>query len=319
MNLVKTKIILIGMLATFSLFASITPAVAYSMSQQYDMDIFDTLQKNAWYLPTADGQARLYVTSFGHGPTVIVLHGGPGNDFHYLMDALRPLANQYRFELFDQRGSLLSPVPCDEVSKLTMQDLVNDIETLRQSLGQEKIILLGHSFGTLLAEFYFKAYPQRVAGMVLAGAVPPRTPVGGFGHFIRDVHHRQDELQKRPEVSRVERAAGLPAGNGDKLTHQEAMHKFKIEAASIDLYHVDRWRELQGGGVYYNQKVDDAIGDSLPNSYDISPALRIHAVPISIIQGDHDYIDPSASLWIEDMHGMGNVRVYVLKDAGHYS
>lgn len=89
--------------------------------------------------------------------------------------------------------------------------------------------------------------------------------------------------------------------------------------AAIDFYYVDRWREYQGGGVYYNQKVDDAIGDSLPHSYDILPVLAAHPVPVIIIQRDHDYADPAASLWVKDNHDMNKVRVYVIKEAGHYS
>lgn len=284
-----------------------------------DADVFDDLQSNVWYLPTADGQARLYVTSFGHGPTVLVLHGGPGNDFNYLVDALRPLAAHYRFVLFDQRGSLLSPVPDDKISTLTMNDLVSDIDTLRQALGQQKVVLFAHSFGTLLAEFYFQAHPEHVAGLILTGALPPTTEPAGFVPFIRGMAKREDALRDRAVVTDVKRAAGVLATDNATLTPQQKTILFKIDSASFDLYHVERWQQFQGGGVYYNGKVDDAIGNSLPSSYNILPTLKAHPVPVSIIQGDHDYVDPAASLWAANTRGMSNVHIYVIKDASHYS
>jgi proline iminopeptidase len=300
----------------------LTFALAYALGTTRlaaDTSVFDDLQNNVWYLPTADGQARLYVTSIGQGPTVIVLHGGPGNDFNYLVDSLRPLAAHYRFVLFDQRGSLLSPVPSDKISQLTMTDLVNDIDTLRDALGQQKVVLFGHSFGSLLAEFYFQAHPEHVASLILAGALPPDTEQGGLQQFIRGMHKREDALRNRPVVAQTERDAGVLGASDAKLTPQQKMILFKIENASFDLYHVDRWAQFEGGGVYYDSRVDDAIGDSLPSAYSILPALKANPIPVSIIQGDNDYVDPAASLWAADTLGMSNVHIYVIKDASHYS
>jgi pimeloyl-ACP methyl ester carboxylesterase len=64
--------------------------------------------------------------------------------------------------------------------------------------------------------------------------------------------------------------------------------------------------------------VDDAIGDSLPTRWDIEPARKQYSIPITIIQGDHDYIDPSASAW-RSLTKLGEVQIKVIRDAGHYS
>lgn len=298
--------------------AGAMPAATLPAAAPSPADVFDELQQNVWYLPTADRQARLYVTSIGHGPTVVVLHGGPGNDFNYLVDALRPLAGQYRFVLFDQRGSLLSPVDAAKLSSLTMTELVDDVETLREALGQSRIVLFGHSFGSLLAEFYFKAYPQHVARLILAGAMPPSTASGTLAQLIGEMHRRQDALRDRASVTAAKRAAGV-LGKPARLSPQHAMMLFKIENASLNFYHVERWPQFQGGGVYYDAAVDDAIGNSLPSGYDMLSVLRAHPVAVSIIQGDHDYVDPAASSWVKEAKGLANVHVYVIKSAGHYS
>jgi pimeloyl-ACP methyl ester carboxylesterase len=57
---------------------------------------------------------------------VIVLHGGWGAEHSYLLPAVRPLADTYRFVLYDQRGELQTPlVP---PAKITYQSLVEDME-----------------------------------------------------------------------------------------------------------------------------------------------------------------------------------------------
>lgn len=280
--------------------------------------VFDTLQQNVWYMDTADKQAELYVTSLGKGPVVVCLHGGPGNDFNYLVQALEPLADRYQFVLFDQRGSLLSPVPADQVKKLTLDMLVGDLETLRQKLGQDKLVLFGHSFGSMLAMAYYKTYPQHVAGLVLAGALPPS--YDSLYDYLAGMRPRFSALRNRPEVVQALQAAGVPKdAPATTLTDQQRSVRAKIDGlASFNLYHVARWREIEGGGVYYNSAVDDAVGDSFPDRFSILDTLKNHPVPITVIQGDSDFTDPGASGWKAQQAAFPEIQVLVLPQASHY-
>lgn len=288
-------------------------------SSSQTMDVFDALQENAWYLPTKDGKARLYVTSLGKGQTIIVLHGGPGNDFNYLVKAVRPHIKINRFVLFDQRGSLLSPVADAEIKNLTLKTLVDDLETLRQTLGEDKIVLFGHSFGTLLALSYYQAYPQHVGGLILSASVPPFTSKEKtFDDVIKEARQNLRRLRERPAVKAELQKEGV--SDEKDLTPQQKSTRYKIDGlASLNLYHVERWREFQGGGVYYNRKVDDAVGDSIPQLiYDIRPAIEQNPVPITIIQGDNDYLDPSATSWQQLAEANPPVKIAVIKNASHY-
>ncbi len=283
--------------------------------------VFDALQDNVWYLPTADGKARLYVTFLGRGSDVVVLHGGPGNDFNYLVDAVAGESGSHRFVLYDQRGSLLSPVPERDVAGLTAATMVEDLETLRVALGKDRLVLLGHSWGTLLAMLYFQAHPDHVAALVLAGSIPPRTPEGGsFGDLLGGVRARQRALRERPEVVAALAAEGLAGGRAGKLTAQQKSWKARIEGlAAVNLVHVERWRALQGGGVYYTGAADDAIGGSLPGQWDLTATLKAHPVPVTVIQGDSDYLDPSAKAWLPLAEAFPGITVEVVPGAGHYS
>ncbi|MFN9879219.1 MAG: alpha/beta fold hydrolase, partial [Planctomycetota bacterium] len=71
----------------------------------------------------------------------------------------------------DQRGSLRSPAT--PPAKITYDALVEDLDQLRQRLGLEKVTLMAHSMGNMLAWGYLRAHPDRVAGLILvAPAVP---------------------------------------------------------------------------------------------------------------------------------------------------
>lgn len=282
-------------------------------------DVFNQLQRNAWYLPTADKAAQLYVTHLGDGPPVVFLHGGPGNDFHYIIDALRPQLDAHQFILYEQRGSLLSPVPEKAIGRLSMKLMVQDLETLRQALGVDKLVLFGHSFGTVVAMMYYQAHPDHVAGMVLAGSSPPTFKPGGLMAWVKAMRPRQSAMRNRKAmIATVEKDAGLPDDPGNDTPEQHSIRWRIADQAALDVVDLGRWKQVTGGGVYYNEEVDNAIGNTLPDDFDIRPTLKVHPVPITIINGDHDYVDPSGESW-RPLTGTGQVMIKMIPHAGHYA
>jgi len=116
-----------------------------------------------------DGLHELHVEECGNpdGLPVIFLHGGPGagvSPYHRrFFDPAR-----YRIVLFDQRGAGRSTPPA-ELRDNTTAHLVADIETLRESLGIERWVVFGGSWGSTLALAYAQAHPGRPLGLVLRG------------------------------------------------------------------------------------------------------------------------------------------------------
>jgi proline-specific peptidase len=279
-------------------------------------DVFNQVQRNAWYLPTTDRAAKLFVTEIGQGAPVVFLHGGPGRDFHYIIDALRPQLRRHAFVLYDQRGSVLSPVPAGTEGKLTMRQMVDDLEALRVALGRDRLVLFGHSFGTLLAMAYYRAYPAHVERLVLAGSMPPvmdRTVSDTYGKALEQ---RETAMMSREdEIVRVLAEAGLPSDKSRDTPRQARMRLRIRYNAPLDLVHVERWHQLTSGGIYYNHAAGAAIAASMP-VWDVRPAIDAHPVPITVIQGDSDYLDPSARLW-SVLAKAGKIRLHVIRDAGH--
>jgi len=101
------------------------------------------------------------------GIPVIYLHGGPGS-------ACRPQhrryfnPDKYHIILFDQRGCGRS-LPLGELSRNTTQDLIHDMETIRQKLGIDKWLIFGGSWGSTLGICYSREHSSHVLAMVLRG------------------------------------------------------------------------------------------------------------------------------------------------------
>ena len=112
----------------------------------------------------ADG-TRLACTEVGTGPRLICLPGGPGRASAYLED-LGGLATQRTLVLLDTRATGHSEVPADPAT-LRFDCLAADVEALRVHLGEERIDLLGHSAGALVAQAYAAAHPDRLRSLVL--------------------------------------------------------------------------------------------------------------------------------------------------------
>jgi proline iminopeptidase len=104
-------------------------------------------------------------------PPVILVHGGPGHSSLSFKNSFDFLAGQTRVIYYDQRGSgnsQIKPHPKD----YTIEQLVDDLEVLRRDVVKaDKIVLVGHSFGSAVVQRYAIKYPERVGKMVIAGGI----------------------------------------------------------------------------------------------------------------------------------------------------
>jgi pimeloyl-ACP methyl ester carboxylesterase len=101
----------------------------------------------------------------GEGPPLVCLPGGPGRAVEYLGD-LGGLDTTRQLVLLDPRGVGLSADPADPAT-FRVDRLVRDVESLRVHLGLDRMALLAHSAGAVLATLYAAAYPERLSSLVL--------------------------------------------------------------------------------------------------------------------------------------------------------
>lgn len=117
-------------------------------------------------IEVGDGH-RLYLEQSGDrdGLPAVFLHGGPGSGcqaaHHRLFDGKR-----IRAILFDQRGAGRS-TPKRGLDNNTTQHLIADLERIREALGIARWMVVGGSWGALLAIAYAEAHPARVTALAL--------------------------------------------------------------------------------------------------------------------------------------------------------
>ena len=111
-----------------------------------------------------------------HAPIILYLHGGPG-------DACIPLTMRYnaalerdfRFINLDQRGSGLSYHPFAPGEAVTIDSMVEDVHQFALKLlcayGQDSLILVGHSWGSVLGLEMVKRYPSLIRCYIGLGQV----------------------------------------------------------------------------------------------------------------------------------------------------
>ena len=112
----------------------------------------------------------LFCETVGDGPPCLCLHGGPGTDSSGLRRTLAPLAEALglRLIVYDHRGHGRSEwVP---VEQCTQDQLVADVEGVRQALGLERVHVLGISWGGFLGLMYAARYPHALATLAVVGA-----------------------------------------------------------------------------------------------------------------------------------------------------
>jgi len=179
------------------------PDVAAPLVAGHRIDPFSPL--TAEWLAVSGGH-EIYVESGGRagGCPAVYLHGGPGSgcqpDHRRLFDPER-----FRAVLFDQRGCGRSR-PKGGRTNNTLPDLIADMETIRETFGFERWLVVGGSWGATLALAYAEAHPARVSGLVLrATFLGTRLEVEtAFGpvlaRYYPDLH--RDFLDLLPEAER---------------------------------------------------------------------------------------------------------------------
>ena len=129
-----------------------------------------------------------------NNPVVIVVHGGPGNDYRSML-LLKELSDNYYVVFYDQRGTGLSPRVSKE--ELTFDQSIEDLNSIVDYYSDgKKVNLIAHSFGAILAVSYIGLYPEKVDKIVLSepGFLTMQTAGMYMAYFQR-------KMQEKPPQS----------------------------------------------------------------------------------------------------------------------
>lgn len=255
------------------------------------------------------------------GVPVLFLHGGPGagcSPAHRRMFDPR----KYRAILFDQRGCGRSH-PYASITNNTTQDLVEDIEALRQHLGLEKMVLFGGSWGSTVALCYAISYPMHCAGFVLRGIFLGTKPeidwfLYEMGRFFPEAFKAFSEFLPKHERDDIlgnyfKRLTGL--SSADALNAAKAWASYENSCATLAA-------EKRGAGdgslaislIEAHYFMHDCF---LEKDYIVSHIKSISHLPCVIVNGRHDVIcPPFTAKRLADLWG-SQANLHLIDDAGH--
>lgn len=101
-------------------------------------------------------------------PVLVLLHGGPGmSETTFFRGCNAVLEKSFTVVYWDQRGAGRSYGPTLPRSSMTVEQFLADldelVEVVRDRLGHRQVVLLGHSWGSLLGPLYAARFPEKVS------------------------------------------------------------------------------------------------------------------------------------------------------------
>ncbi len=262
------------------------------------------------------GGADLYSREVGQGTAVIVLHGGPDFDHSYLLPELDRLSDSFHLIYYDQRGRGRSADRVQPEDVTLTSDIV-DLEKVRQSFHLDSMVLLGHSWGTVLALEYALRYPERVSRLILMNPAPASTD--DYKQLRKEwLEKRPDDMDRRKAITA---SAAYKEGDPDAVTAYYRTH-FKPALARPEDYEkiIARLRSsFTKEGVLKARAIEARLMNETWSSpeYDLLPKLKSLRIPTLVISGDHEFIPASTAEHITQ--AIPNARLVTLKECGHFS
>ena len=148
------------------------------------------------------GDCNLYCEQEGQGAPLVLLHGGPGATHHHFHPYFSQAAPFARVIYYDQRGCGLSDYQPGQ--GYSVDQAVDDLDRLRQALGFDQWIVLGHSYGGFLAQYYATKHPEDIKGLVLLCA-----STGLHGESLPSRQYDFLTPQEQQKMSQIRKTPGL--------------------------------------------------------------------------------------------------------------
>ncbi|NWF62953.1 MAG: alpha/beta hydrolase [Chloroflexi bacterium] len=278
-----------------------------------------------WQLSTGSRIAYIFHPAKGqaHSAPVIYLHGGPAvptrtSNYEFFKQLT---ADGFDVYLYDQIGTGLS-AQLDDISQYTLERNVADLEAIRQQIGSEKVILVGTSWGSVLAAYYLEQYPNHVEKIIFMspGVLGDRKNVRY--DYSRSASSQDDSILLPP--LRMILAGALARTNPQTATNfasqaeMNGIYDAFVTSPSMDYqvnckgYVPTNKPSRSGGGNYYANLL---ILQSLKKAHDPRPNLTSLQTPALIMRGACDYIPWESTLSYKQT--LPNSTLILIENAGH--
>ncbi len=240
-------------------------------------------------------------------PVCFVLHGGPGGDHTSFKPGLSPLSEVMQLVYIDNRGSGRSEK--GPQSTYTQKNNVEDIEELRKYLGLDKIVLLGASYGGMVALEYARKYQENVKSLLLVVTAPSS-----------DFTDKAKEIVKQKGTPEQQEMAQVLWDGAFKSSEQQEQY-YEVMAPLYSYSHEDtaegklaRENASKRSNRSY-EALNEGFGGFL-RDYNVVDFLPSIHVPTLIIAGRHDWITPvEGSIFMNEK--IPNSKLVIFEESSH--
>ncbi|AMR27330.1 hypothetical protein A0257_09640 [Hymenobacter psoromatis] len=254
-------------------------------------------------------QVDLGYELFGSNATalpLLVVNGGPGLSHAYLLpaDVWQQLARQRRVIFYDQRGTGASQ-PVQAGAPQTLAAQVADLEALRQGLGLAKIILLGDSYGGLLAIAYASAHPEHIAKLVLSDAAS--------SNLRTIVHLFDDVFPDAPDRDKQAAQAGASPQAAAEASLRDHFNLLFYSLAQRDRY----FQKLGPASTLGLEPAVSAAVSADAATQDFTPQLAGFTFPTLVLTGRYDMNVAPLTAW-RLKQAIPGAQIVFFEKSGHF-
>ena len=242
---------------------------------------------NKGYASIKDG--RMYYEQEGQGIPLILINGGPGCTHHLFHPYFSQLKDTARIIYYDQRGTGKSSA--DDTRKMyTLNQAIDDLESLRKDLKIDKWVVLGWSYGGLLAQLYALKYPKHCTGLVLGTS----DPFGGNEGFYTGVGIQYNRVAQVVSSKEFDAWADLEkkAKEGTLTPLQMSYNKFLCGYWKFMFYHRPTEKEFIKQALYGFIEAPDFRKTMISEiaKINLQDKFDNFVIPTLIIEGKWDFL-----------------------------
>lgn len=276
-------------------------------------------------------QYLLHCSSDPALPVLLFLHGGPGmaeSTFAYAFQkGLFPL---FTIVHWDQRGTGKTLTKNKNSSYPTVDELLEDlleiVRYLKKKYGKEKIVILGHSWGSMLGTLFVQKHPEEVLYYI------------GAGQFVDVVENEKTGYEKlreliiaagnKKDLKRLERIGVYPESNYEKpmikkiqsIRILQGKYKVGMNFGPIleVLFKSPIFKLSDLSSLFKGMSNNKALWNFMFSS-NLYSESRIYQVPVFYILGADDYQAPHtiAERYFNTIEAPIK-KLFTIKDAAHF-
>ena len=257
--------------------------------------------------------ATLYYEIKGEGVPILLLSGGPGISSKQLESLRDSLSQKYKCILFDQRGTGQSHTSPLDTTTINLKQSVQDINSLLKQLKIDRVTIVGHSWGAMLAVNFAIVHPTQINKLVLIGS--GALALSDY-YIIEDNIYARSSRAEKEYMARLEDSMSRSGSPAETISYRKQYGKQFLRLISYDALRIDSiFEEVSKSKT--NPKMQFLMFQDLQKmNYNVKSKIGLLNFATLVICGREDPIGVFPSIQLKELNNKFNL-VWIEK-SGHF-